>query len=135
MKAAGIPTTRIDGTTPGAQRQTIVDAFQNSDTPQVLLMSLKTGGVGFHLTRASVVFHLDPWWNPAVEDQATDRTYRLGQNKAVNVYRLLIKDSIEERIQILKKQKQEVFANVVGAGGMDKVSSLSCEDFMFVLGD
>jgi len=135
MKAAGIPNTRIDGTTPGAQRQTIVDAFQNSETPQVLLMSLKTGGVGFHLTRASVVFHLDPWWNPAVEDQATDRTYRLGQNKAVNVYRLLIKDSIEERIQILKKQKQQVFASVVGSGGMDKVSSLTCDDFMFVLGD
>jgi len=135
MKAAGIPNTRIDGTTPGAQRQTIVDAFQNSDTPQVLLMSLKTGGVGFHLTRASVVFHLDPWWNPAVEDQATDRTYRLGQNKAVNVYRLLIKDSIEERIQVLKKQKQQVFASVVGSGGMDKVSSLTCDDFMFVLGD
>lgn len=135
MKAAGIPNTRIDGTTPGAQRQSIVDAFQQSDTPQVLLMSLKTGGVGFHLTRASVVFHLDPWWNPAVEDQATDRTYRLGQDKAVNVYRLLIKDSIEERIQILKKQKQQVFASVVGSGGMDRVSSLTCEDFMFVLGD
>ena len=135
MKEAGIPNTRIDGTTPGAQRQSIVDAFQQSETPQVLLMSLKTGGVGFHLTRASVVFHLDPWWNPAVEDQATDRTYRLGQDKAVNVYRLLIKDSIEERIQILKKQKQQVFASVVGSGGMDQVSSLTCEDFMFVLGD
>lgn len=135
LKAEGIPSTRIDGTTPGAQRQTIVDTFQNSDTPQVLLMSLKTGGVGFHLTRASVVFHLDPWWNPAVEDQATDRTYRLGQDKAVNVYRLLIQDSIEERIQILKKQKQQVFSNVVESGGMDRIASLTCEDFLFVLGD
>lgn len=134
LKKMGIASVRIDGTTPGTQRQAIVDAFQKSEVPQVLLMSLKTGGVGFHLTRASVVFHLDPWWNPAVEDQATDRTYRLGQDKAVNVYRLLIKNSIEERIQILKQQKQKVFSSVVESGGMDRVAALTYEDFMFVLG-
>ena len=77
-------------------------------------MTLKTGGVGLNLVKASTVIHLDPWWNPAAEHQATDRAHRIGQKKSVQVYRYIMKDSLEERIQELKGYKQKLFDRLFG---------------------
>ncbi|GAB55728.1 Snf2 family protein [Glaciecola punicea ACAM 611] len=88
-------------------RQELVDKFQRGDTP-VFLISLRAGGVGLNLTAADTVIHFDPWWNPAVENQATDRAYRIGQDKPVFVYKLIIENSIEERIQQIQINKAEL---------------------------
>jgi superfamily II DNA or RNA helicase len=88
-------------------RQDLVDRFQNGDIP-VFLISLRAGGVGLNLTAADTVIHFDPWWNPAVENQATDRAYRIGQDKPVFVYKLIIENSIEERIQQIQTNKAEL---------------------------
>lgn len=94
-------------------RDEIVKKFQNEDIP-VFLISLKAGGVGLNLTQASSVIHYDPWWNQAVQDQATDRAYRIGQDKNVFVYKLVVKGSIEEKILELQSKKSElntIFSN------------------------
>jgi SNF2 family DNA or RNA helicase len=107
-----------------------------------MLMTLKTGGVGLNLTKASYVFHLEPWWNPAVENQATDRTHRIGQTKPVQVYRYIMSESVEEKIEVLKTRKSSQFnalfseeesaaeAKIDDAGG----PSLSQKDFEYLLG-
>jgi SNF2 family DNA or RNA helicase len=77
------------------------------------LISLKAGGTGLNLTGADTVIHFDPWWNPAVEDQATDRAHRIGQKKTVSVYRLIAKDSVEEKILQLSGKKRELVTNVL----------------------
>jgi SNF2 family DNA or RNA helicase len=88
-------------------RQDLVDRFQTGEIP-VFLISLRAGGVGLNLTAADTVIHFDPWWNPAVENQATDRAYRIGQDKPVFVYKLIIENSIEERIQQIQINKAEL---------------------------
>jgi superfamily II DNA or RNA helicase len=88
-------------------RQDLVDSFQNGNIP-VFLISLRAGGVGLNLTAADTVIHFDPWWNPAVENQATDRAYRIGQDKPVFVYKLIVENSIEERIQQIQVNKAEL---------------------------
>ncbi|RME65230.1 MAG: hypothetical protein D6778_06685, partial [Nitrospirae bacterium] len=105
----GFPYLRLDGSTPMAKRKSLVRAFQNSKQPMVFLVSLKAGGQGLNLTKATYVIHLDPWWNPAVEDQATDRTHRIGQKKKVTVIRFLMKDTIEEKMTVLKEKKQALY--------------------------
>ena len=90
-------------------RQQLIDGFQNNDFP-LFLISLKAGGTGLTLTAADTVIHLDPWWNPAVEDQATDRVHRIGQDKPVFVYRLLCEGTVEERIRSLQNRKRELMA-------------------------
>ena len=87
----------LDGSTPIKERQGMVEAFQNGNG-QVFLISLKAGGLGLNLTGANYVIHLDPWWNPAIEQQATDRAYRIGQNQKVTVYHLIAEHTIEEKI-------------------------------------
>lgn len=137
LKKANIKPLRIDGSTPLAKRREIIEQFQNSDRPQILALTLKTGGVGLNLTRANVVFHLDPWWNPAVENQATDRAHRLGQNKNVTSYRLILKDTLEEKIEKLKSEKLELFKSifdsqeVVESKGKHRL--LSRDDFKFLV--
>ena len=84
-----------------------VEAFQRGEAP-VFLLSLKAGGVGLNLTAADTVIHYDPWWNPAVEEQATDRAWRIGQDKPVFVYKLIAQDTVEEKIQALKERKREL---------------------------
>jgi superfamily II DNA or RNA helicase len=84
-----------------------VEAFQRGDVP-LFLLSLRAGGVGLNLTAADVVIHYDPWWNPAVEEQATDRAHRIGQTKPVFVYKLVVMDSVEERVEVLKEQKRDL---------------------------
>lgn len=97
----------LTGTTSKEKRQEYVNMFQNGDV-DVFLISLKAGGTGLNLTRASVVIHLDPWWNMSAQNQATDRAYRIGQQRNVTVYKLITKDTIEEKIEKLQSTKQEI---------------------------
>ncbi len=93
----------------------MVDAFQSGQAP-VLLLSLKAGGVGLNLTRATHVVHYDRWWNPAVEDQATDRAHRIGQDRPVQVHRLIAEGTLEDHIAALIERKRSLAEAVVGGG-------------------
>jgi superfamily II DNA or RNA helicase len=116
LKKHNIKSFEMHGGTPRKDREILLKDFSNekSEKGSVLLMTLKTGGVGLNLTRASYVFHLEPWWNPAVENQATDRVHRLGQSKNVTVYRLIMKESVEEKVELLKARKAQLFNNIFG---------------------
>jgi non-specific serine/threonine protein kinase len=125
LDARGVPYCYLDGQT--RDRQGAVDRFQNDPSVPFFLISLKAGGVGLNLTAADYVIHIDPWWNPAVEMQATDRTHRIGQDKPVFVYKLIARDSVEEKILQLQEHKRELVEQVIGAeGGVFK--SLTRED-------
>ncbi len=113
LAAAGILCRRLDGTMTGTARAAEVEAFQRGDG-DVFLLSLKAGGVGMNLTAADYVIHLDPWWNPAVEDQATDRAHRLGQRRPVTVVRLVAEGTIEEQVIALHGTKRALYQDVVG---------------------
>ncbi len=104
LERAGIRFTRLDGST--RDRQGVIVTFQGLDGPPVMLVSLKAGGTGLNLTAADHVFLVDPWWNPAVEDQAADRAHRIGQERPVMVYRMVAKDTVEERILALQARKR-----------------------------
>ena len=103
----GIPYQYLDGSTPALERKKQVQAFQEGKS-SLFLLSLKAGGSGLNLTAADYVIHLDPWWNPAVEDQASDRAHRLGQKRPVTIYRLIVQNSIEEKILELHKDKRDM---------------------------
>jgi SNF2 family DNA or RNA helicase len=105
VETAGIPYQYLDGSTPANERKRRVDAFQSGEG-DLFLISLKAGGVGLNLTAADYVIHMDPWWNPAVEDQASDRAHRIGQQRPVTIYRLVAKGTIEEKIVSLHQQKR-----------------------------
>ncbi|MFT5466331.1 MAG: hypothetical protein ACI8UO_001430 [Verrucomicrobiales bacterium] len=111
-------------------RQAVIEEFQTSEEPTVFLLSLKAGGSGLNLTAASYVILYDPWWNPAVENQAIDRTHRIGQTNKVIAYRLLMRDSVEEKIRVLQKQKEAAATGVLGEEGFAK--SLSRTDLKFL---
>ena len=142
MKKAGIPFFSLHGKVSRKDREIALRNFQELKSGGVMLMTLKTGGVGLNLTKASYVFHLEPWWNPAVENQATDRTHRIGQTKPVQVYRYIMSESVEEKIEVLKTRKSSQFnalfseeesaaeAKIDDAGG----PSLSQKDFEYLLG-
>lgn len=113
----GIPALYLHGGTPPAKRATMVERFQNdADAPPVFLLSLKAGGTGLNLTRANHVFHFDRWWNPAVENQATDRAFRIGQKRNVFVHKFVCIGTLEERIDEMIEQKQALADSVVGQG-------------------
>ena len=99
----------------------VVKSFQQEKKPCIFLISLKTGGVGLNLTNANYVFLLDPWWNPAVENQAIDRCYRIGQSDPVTVYRFISKGSIEEKIMILKERKRQMEDQVINVTDMESI--------------
>jgi non-specific serine/threonine protein kinase len=121
----GIPYAYLDGST--RNRQEVVEQFQSPDGPPVFLISLKAGGVGLNLTAADYVIHVDPWWNPAVEMQATDRTHRIGQTKPVLVYKLITRDTVEEKILGLQARKRALVEQLIAAdAGM--VKSLTRDD-------
>ncbi|MCC9655138.1 DEAD/DEAH box helicase [Rhodopirellula halodulae] len=123
----GITYQYLDGATPSHERQRRVDAFQNGEG-DLFLISLKAGGTGLNLTAADYVLHLDPWWNPAVEDQATDRAHRIGQERAVTVYRLVAERTIEEQILQLHADKRELVAGVLD--GTDAAAKLQTQDLI-----
>lgn len=107
----------LHGGTTQVQRQAIVDRFQKADgTAPVLVLSLKAGGVGLNLTAASHVFHFDRWWNPAVENQATDRAFRIGQTKTVNVHKFIVGGTLEDRIDQMIESKIALAEDVIGSG-------------------
>ena len=103
----------LKGDTPKTERLKLVNKFNENDT-KVFLISLKAGGTGINLTGADVVIHYDPWWNESVMNQATDRAYRMGQQKSVQVYKLIVKDSVEEKIMKLQEKKSALSSLVVG---------------------
>ncbi|EAZ88692.1 DEAD/DEAH box helicase [Crocosphaera chwakensis] len=117
----------LDGSTPKKERQRRVKAFQSGEG-DVFLISLKAGGTGLNLTAADYVIHLDPWWNPAVEDQATDRAYRIGQQRPVTVYRLVAKDTIEEKIVQLHHRKRDLADSLLS--GTDVSAKLSTSELL-----
>ena len=121
----------ITGATPKERRLQLVKAFNGDDT-KVFLISLKAGGVGLNLTGADVVIHYDPWWNQAVQNQATDRTHRIGQTKVVVVYRLIAKGTIEEKIQELQESKRALSDQII-QGDTGQLGGMSREDFMSLL--
>jgi SNF2 family DNA or RNA helicase len=130
----GILFQRLDGSTSVRKRKKIVERFQSGNGASVFLLSLKAGGQGLNLTRASYVFHLDPWWNPAVENQASDRAHRIGQNRKVTVIRVLMRHTIEEKMMTLKAGKMELCKAVIeGAESGKKGLSIRKEDFEFLL--
>src|SRR4029077_3992429 len=114
-------------------RGELVSRFQAAEGPSVFLISLKAGGFGLNLTAASYVVLFDPWWNPAVENQAIDRTHRIGQTNKVIAYRLLIKNSIEEKIRELQKHKKALAEDVLGEERF--AQSLTLEDLHFLFAD
>jgi SNF2 family DNA or RNA helicase len=115
LSQLGIETLFLHGAVTANRRQQMVDRFQAGEAP-VFLLSLKAGGVGLNLTRATHVIHYDRWWNPAVEDQATDRAHRIGQTRAVQVHRLIAEHTLEDRIAALLETKRELAEAVVGGG-------------------
>ncbi|HEY2575466.1 MAG TPA: SNF2-related protein [Streptosporangiaceae bacterium] len=112
----GCPVLYLHGGTAKKQRDAMVAAFQEMAEPAVFLLSLKAGGTGLTLTRATHVLHYDRWWNPAVEDQATDRAYRIGQDRPVQVHRLIAEGTLEDRIAALLEKKRDLADAVVGSG-------------------
>ena len=112
-------------------RAEVVDNFQEGKAP-VFLISLKAGGVGLNLTAADTVIHYDPWWNPAAEDQATDRAYRIGQDKPVTVYRLIARDTVEESIVDLHRQKRKLVDELLAGSGTS--ASLGADEILSLLG-
>ncbi|HBA89397.1 MAG TPA: ATP-dependent helicase [Geobacter sp.] len=130
----GIDCSRLDGSTPVSRRKELVQNFQGSTEPGVFLLSLKAGGRGLNLTRASYVFHLDPWWNPAVENQASDRAHRIGQLRQVTITRLLMRHSIEEKMMELKKRKLKLYRAILESAEHEGAGAISREDFDFLLG-
>jgi non-specific serine/threonine protein kinase len=124
---------RLDGGTPVAKRKTIVEAFQTSEGPAVFLLSLKAGGQGLNLTKASYVFHLDPWWNPAVENQASDRAHRIGQRNTVIITRLLMSHTVEEKMMQLKRRKLALYRALLESPEKGGPTAITREDFDFLL--
>jgi SNF2 family DNA or RNA helicase len=107
----------LHGAVPKKQRDLMVERFQeDADGPRIFILSLKAGGTGLNLTRATHVFHFDRWWNPAVENQATDRAFRIGQTRNVQVHKFLCVGTLEEKIDEMIERKKEVAEGVVGTG-------------------
>lgn len=127
LEKAGIPYLYIDGTVSVKERQKLVEQFQNGECP-IFVISLKAGGLGLNLTRANYVFHLDPWWNPAIEQQATDRAHRMGQHNAVTVYHFLSSGTIEEKIKRLHEQKRDLAENILE--GTDMSGKITGKDLL-----
>ncbi len=131
LDAEGIRYEYLDGAT--TRREEVVDRFQKGTSP-LFLISLKAGGAGLNLTAADTVIHCDPWWNPAAEDQATDRAHRIGQGKPVTVVRLVARGTIEEKILSLKAKKREL-AKVIISDDARALEGLTADDVRALLGD
>ena len=130
----GIGHFAITGATPKRERVRLVNEFNANETP-VFLVSLKAGGTGLNLTGASVVVHADPWWNAAATDQATDRAHRIGQNREVDVYKVVAKGTIEERIVALQEAKRDLADSVIAATAGEALAGLTRERLAELLGE
>jgi SNF2 family DNA or RNA helicase len=129
LKQQQIGFVRLDGST--QDRAGVVNAFQSPDGPPVFISSLKAGGVGLNLTAADHVFLLDPWWNPAAEDQAADRAHRIGQDRPVTVYRLIALNTVEPSILALSQRKRQLAEVALEEGGA--AQGLTREDLLALL--
>ncbi|MGN0142752.1 MAG: DEAD/DEAH box helicase [Roseburia sp.] len=123
----------LHGGTPVAKRNEIVEAFQGEKYVPYIVLSVKAGGTGLNLTNANHVIHFDRWWNPAVENQATDRAYRIGQKNNVLVHKLVCKGTIEEKIDEMIESKKELASNVIGSGGESWITEMSNEELLSIL--
>ena len=134
LGGASIRHFKITGETPVEKRGGIVAEFNESKEASVFLLSLKAAGTGLTLTKADYVFMYDPWWNPAAENQAIDRTHRIGQDKPVFAYRLMVKGTVEEKVMQIVEEKRQLFNEVIdesGASGGD--SRLTLEELRGLL--
>ncbi|GAA4338736.1 DEAD/DEAH box helicase [Flaviaesturariibacter amylovorans] len=131
LESLGIPYVYFDGSTTAPDREKAIQSFQKDDSVRVFLISLKAGGVGLNLTAADYVYIVDPWWNPAVEQQAIDRTHRIGQTKNIFAYRMICKDTIEDKIMELQERKR-ILAKELIADDASFVKSLSREDVEYL---
>jgi SNF2 family DNA or RNA helicase len=120
----------LDGKT--HDRQSIVERFQSGNGPQLFLISLKAGGLGLNLTNADYIFLLDPWWNPAVEAQAIDRAHRIGRQRPVIAYRLIARDTVEEKILELQSRKRELADSIISEDN-SVLRGLAVEDLELLL--
>jgi SNF2 family DNA or RNA helicase len=130
IEAKGFSYQYLDGSTPQKQRQKRVNAFQSGEG-DIFLISLKAGGSGLNLTAADYVIHMDPWWNPAVEEQASDRAHRMGQTRPVTIYRLITQNTIEQKIVALHQHKRDLADKLLS--GNEVVTKLSVDDMLNLL--
>lgn len=131
LKKQGIPYAYFDGSTTATEREREIQKFQQDDDCRVFLISLKAGGIGLNLTAADYVYIVDPWWNPAVEQQAIDRTHRIGQTKNIFAYRMICKDTIEEKMLILQERKRALASDLVSEDSAF-LKKLTREDITFL---
>jgi SNF2 family DNA or RNA helicase len=131
LNAMGVATCKLVGATKTSDRQQLVSDFNQGDTP-VFLISLKAGGTGLNLTGADVVIHYDPWWNAGAQNQATDRAHRIGQQNSVQVYKLISRDTVEERILRLQEEKTALAEQILKKGG-NVFEALSREELLGLL--
>mgnify|MGYP003310635349 CR=1 FL=1 len=131
LKKEGIRYLKLTGKTSVKDRFDLIEKFNTNEDVKVFLISLKAGGTGINLTSADMVIHYDPWWNLSVENQATDRTHRIGQTKKVQVYKLITKNSIEEKIYDLQQRKKELIDNMLSTDTkfINKLSK-ECKDII-----
>jgi SNF2 family DNA or RNA helicase len=120
LHAQNIKTHYLDGET--LNRADVIQQFREDPDPCAFMISLKTGGLGLNLVEANTVFLLDPWWNPSAENQAIDRAHRIGQENPVTVYRFLMKDSIEEKVFALQKNKKVIEKSLISEEALDRVA-------------
>ena len=131
LKSLDVPFEYFDGSTPAHEREKAINRFQDDDNCRAFLISLKAGGVGLNLTAADYVYIVDPWWNPAVEQQAIDRTHRIGQTKNIFAYRMICKDTIEDKILQLQEKKRSLARDLI-ADDNTFVKSLSRDDVEYL---
>ena len=132
LTASETPFAYLDGSMNPKQRQAAVDTFQSDESIPVFLLSLKAGGTGLNLTGADTVIHFDPWWNPAVEAQATDRAHRIGQSRVVTSYKLICSGTVEEKVLGLQDTKRALLADVFEASDT-AAAKLQLEDLRDLL--
>lgn len=129
LKKDNINYLKLTGRTRVKERLNLINEFNSNKDVKLFLISLKAGGTGINLTSADMVIHYDPWWNLSVENQATDRTHRIGQTKKVQVYKMITKNSIEEKIYDLQQRKEELIDNMLSTK-TKFISNLSKDDIL-----
>jgi len=132
QKQGETPVLLLTGQTPRKKREQMIEEFQASTTPTIFVISLKAGGTGLNLTNATHLFHVDRWWTPAVEDQATDRTYRIGQKRNVQVHLMITAGTREERIDLMNQEKQTLAKEVL-AQSDEYLTNLSTKELLEIV--